>query len=234
AFAGLHEQGRAVYAPEQNVAVVSHIIPTHPVRPRVIADPASALQASNLRRNCEKHGIPLFDTNDALQGIEHVVAPEHGMIRPGMVVMCGDSHTTTYGALGALGFGIGTSEVEHVLATQTLVYRLARDMRIRVDGELPPGTTSKDLILMIISRIGAQGARGYVVEFCGSAIGALSVEARFTLCNMAVEAGARGALIAPDEIAVNYVLVRALDLQGEVRERALTHWKTLQIGRAHV
>src|SRR5690606_9336163 len=160
AFAGLHEQGRAVMVPGQNVAVVSHIIPTHPTAVRIIADPASALQASNLKRNCTRHGIPIFDTNDELQGIEHVVAPEHGMIRPGMVVICGDSHTATYDALGALGFGIGTSEVEHVLATQTLVYRLARNMRIRVDGSLPPGTTSKDLILMIIRHIGAQGARG--------------------------------------------------------------------------
>ena len=202
AFAGLHAASRDVLMPGQNVATVSHIIPTHAVAPRVIQDPASALQASNLKRNCTRHGIALFDTNDALQGIEHIIAPEHGMIRPGMVVICGDSHTTTYGALGALGFGIGTSEVEHVLATQTLVYRLAQDMRIRVDGTLPIGTTSKDLILMIISRIGAQGARGYVVEFGGSAIEALSVEARFTLCNMAVEAGARGALIAPDATAV--------------------------------
>ncbi len=171
AFAGLHEQGREVLMPRQNVATVSHVIPTHPQAHRVIAQPAAALQASNLKRNCTRHGIALFDTNDALQGIEHIIAPEHGMIRPGMVVICGDSHTTTYGALGALGFGIGigTSEVEHVLATQTLVYRLAGDMRIRVDGRLPPGTTSKDLILMIIRRIGAQGARGHVVEFCGSA-----------------------------------------------------------------
>src|SRR5207253_1740284 len=151
------------------VAVVDHIIPTHAESPRRIQDPASALQARNLKRNCDRHGIPLFDTDDALQGIEHVIAPEHGMIRPGMVVLCGDSHTTTYGALGALGFGIGTSEVEHVLATQTLVYRVAKDMRIRVDGLLPRGATAKDLILHIISRIGAQGARGYVVEFAGSA-----------------------------------------------------------------
>jgi 3-isopropylmalate/(R)-2-methylmalate dehydratase large subunit len=228
AFAGLHEQGRGVPLPRQNVAVVSHIIPTHPGAVRVIADPASALQASNLKRNCERHGIPLFDTNDRLQGIEHVVAPEHGMIRPGMVVICGDSHTTTYGALGALGFGIGTSEVEHVLATQTLVYRLARDMRIRVDGELPRGTTAKDLILMIIGRIGAQGARGFVVEFCGSAIEALSIEARFTLCNMAVEAGARGALIAPDDKAIDYVLAHAPDITGARREAALAHWATLR------
>ena len=227
AFAGLHEQGRAVLMPGQNVAVVSHIIPTHAVKNRIIADPASALQASNLKRNCDRHGIALFDTNDALQGIEHVVAPELGMVRPGMVIICGDSHTTTYGALGALGFGIGTSEVEHVLATQTLVYRLAEDMRIRVDGLLPLGTTAKDLILMIIGQIGAQGARGFVVEFCGTAIAALSVEARFTLCNMAVEAGARGALIAPDAVAVDYVLARAPDIGGATREAVLAHWALL-------
>ncbi|WP_431260877.1 3-isopropylmalate dehydratase large subunit [Roseateles chitinivorans] len=229
AFTGLHEQGRGVPMPGQNVAVVSHIIPTHPVAPklRVIADKPSALQATNLKANCDRHGIRLFDTTDALQGIEHVVAPEHGMIRPGMVVICGDSHTTTYGALGALGFGIGTTEVEHVLATQTLVYRVAKDMRIRVDGALPVGTTSKDLILAIIGRIGAQGARGYVVEFCGEAITALSVEARFTLCNMAVEAGARGALIAPDATAIDYVLARCPDLAGEWRSPALAHWATL-------
>lgn len=227
AFAGLHQAGRGVPMPGQNVAVVSHIIPTHPVHPRVIQDPPSALQASNLRRNCERHQIPLFDTNDPLQGIEHVVAPEHGLVRPGMVIICGDSHTTTYGALGALGFGIGTSEVEHVLATQTLVYRLARAMRIRIDGTLPRGCTAKDLVLMVIGRIGAQGARGYVVEFCGSAIEALSIEARFTLCNMAVEAGARGALIAPDAKAVDYVLARAPDIQGEQRAQALACWANL-------
>lgn len=227
AFAGLYEQGRSVLMPGQNVAVVSHIIPTHPTTIRTISDPASALQANTLKKNCSQFHIPLFDTNDRFQGIEHVVAPEHGMIRPGMVVICGDSHTTTYGALGALGFGIGTSEVEHVLATQTLVYRLARDMRIRVDGELPIGTTAKDLILMIISRIGAQGARGFVVEFCGTTIDALSVEARFTLCNMAVEAGARGALIAPDSKAMEYVLERAPDIVGSQREAALTHWMAL-------
>ena len=228
AFAGLHARGLDVAMPGHNMAVVSHIIPTHPTRIRVIADPDSALQASNLKRNCERHGIALFDTNDPLQGIEHVVAPELGMIRPGMVVICGDSHTTTYGALGALGFGIGTSEVEHVLATQTLVYRVAQDMRIRVDGALPPGTTAKDLILMIIGRIGAQGARGFVVEFCGSTISSLGVEARFTLCNMAVEAGARGALIAPDAAAIEHVLARAPDVEGEALASALAHWATLR------
>jgi len=228
AFGGLDEQGRGVPVPGQNVAVVSHVIPSEPVKLRVIHESAPALQASNLKRNCDRHGIPLFDTNDALQGIEHVVAPEHGMIRPGMVVICGDSHTTTYGALGALGFGIGTSEVEHVLATQTLVYRMARDMRIRVDGRLAAGTTAKDLVLMIIGRIGAQGARGFVVEYCGSAIDALSVEARFTLCNMTVEAGARGALVSPDRKAIDYVLQRAPDIAGAVRDQALAHWATLR------
>ncbi|HEY0661856.1 MULTISPECIES: 3-isopropylmalate dehydratase large subunit [Cupriavidus] len=228
AFAGLHEQNRGVLIPGQNVSVVSHIIPTHPTKIRVIADPASSLQATNLRDNCERHNIPLFDTNDALQGIEHVIAPEHGMIRPGMVVICGDSHTTTYGALGALGFGIGTSEVEHVLATQTLVYRMAKTMRIRVDGKLPVGTTAKDLILMIIGRIGAQGARGYVVEYCGSAIRDLSVEARFTLCNMTVEAAARGALIAPDDASIDYVLRRAPDMDDAQRIAALAYWDTLK------
>ena len=227
AFAGLYEQQRGVPMPGQNVAVVSHIIPTHPTAVRVIADAASALQATNLRKNCDHFGIPLFDTNDALQGIEHVVAPEHGMIRPGMVVICGDSHTTTYGALGALGFGIGTTEVEHVLATQTLVYRLAKDMRIRIDGELPVGSTAKDLVLAVIGRIGAQGARGYVVEYCGSAIDRLSIEARFTLCNMTVEAGARGALMAPDVKAVDYVLAHAPDLAAEHRDAALAAWRDL-------
>jgi 3-isopropylmalate/(R)-2-methylmalate dehydratase large subunit len=227
AFSGLAATGRKVAEPGQNMAVIDHIIPTHPVKFRIIHDPASALQASNMKRNCDVHGITLFDTNDAVQGIEHVIAPEHGMIRPGMVVLCGDSHTTTYGALGALGFGIGTSEVEHVLATQTLVYRLAKDMRIRVDGRLPVGTTSKDLILMIISRIGAQGARGFAVEFCGSAIEALSVEARMTLCNMAVEAGARGALIAPDEKTIDYVVPRCPDIEGNVLIQAKAYWATL-------
>ncbi len=227
AFTGLKEQGRAVAVPAQQMAVVDHIIPTHPVSFRIIQDPQSAVQASNLAKNCREYGITLFDTNDALQGIEHVIAPEHGMIRPGMVVLCGDSHTTTYGALGALGFGIGTSEVEHVLATQTLVYRVAKDMRITVDGLLPDGTMSKDLIMLIISRIGAQGARGYAVEFCGTAIAALSVEARMTLCNMAVEAGARGALIAPDEKTVEYVLRRAPDIAGQTMDLALADWATL-------
>ena len=227
AFAGLHEQGRPVLVPSQQLAVVDHIIPTHPVAYRVIQEPFSSIQATNLASNCRRHDIALFDTNDTLQGIEHVIAPEFGMIRPGMVVLCGDSHTTTYGALGALGFGIGTSEVEHVLATQTLVYRTARDMRIHVDGVLGRGITSKDLVMYIVARIGAQGARGYAVEFTGAAITALSVEARMTLCNMTVEAGARGALIAPDDKTVAYVLARAPDIAGADVDAALADWRGL-------
>lgn len=227
AFSGLDEKGRGVLIPGQNISVVSHIIPTHNEMPRKIADPASSLQALNLKKNCVKHDIPLFDTNHPLQGIEHVVSPEHGMVRPGMVIICGDSHTTTYGALGALGFGIGTSEVEHVLATQTLVYRLAENMHIKINGTLPVGTTSKDMILNIISQIGAKGAIGYVIEFSGSALIDLSTEARFTLCNMAVEAGARGALIAPDKTAIDYVLARCPDIAGEMKDHALAHWASL-------
>lgn len=227
AFSGLDAAHRRVAMPGAQVAVVDHIIPTHPVSFRVIRDKASALQASNLRNNCERHGIALYDVNDPLQGIEHIIAPELGMIRPGMTVLCGDSHTTTYGALGALGFGIGTTEIEHVLATQTLAYRVADEMRIRVDGQLPNGTSAKDLILHIISKIGAQGARGFAVEFCGSAIEGLSVEARMTLCNMAVEAGARAALIAPDQRTIDYVLQRALDIDGTMRDAALNAWQSL-------
>jgi 3-isopropylmalate/(R)-2-methylmalate dehydratase large subunit len=229
AFSGLAARGRGTLRPGQQMAVVDHVIPTHavPVARRTIQDPASNAQAMNLARNCREQHIALFDTNDPLQGIEHVIAPELGMIRPGMVVLCGDSHTTTYGALGALGFGIGTSEVEHILATQTLVYRVARNMRISVDGELAAHVSAKDLILHIIHRIGAQGARGHAVEFRGAAIGALSAEARMTLCNMTVEAGARAALIAPDATTRDYVTARAPDLTGVWLDQALAHWATL-------
>ncbi len=230
AFSGLAARGRGVLRPGQQMAVVDHIIPTHPVPAalRVIADDASSRQALNLKRNCEAQDIALFDTTDPLQGIEHVIAPEHGMILPGMVVLCGDSHTTTYGALGALGFGIGTSEVEHVLATQTLAYRVARNMRIRIDGALPVGVSAKDLVICVVHRIGAQGARGHAVEYCGEAIAALSAEARMTLCNMTVEAGARAALIAPDAVTDAYVAAHAPELQGEALMQARAHWATLR------
>lgn len=229
AFAGLAERGRRTLRPGQQMAVVDHVIPTHPVAvaERVIADPASSLQARNLKRNCDDQGITCFDTTDPLQGIEHVIAPELGMILPGMSVLCGDSHTTTYGALGALGFGIGTSEVEHILATQTLVYRLARNMRVRVDGRLPAGVGAKDLVIYLVHRIGAQGARGFAVEFHGTAIDALSVEGRMTLCNMMVEAGARAALIAPDQATMDYVAAHALHLRGPMLDAAMADWRTL-------
>jgi 3-isopropylmalate/(R)-2-methylmalate dehydratase large subunit len=226
AFSALAAKGVTVRRPAQQLAVVSHIIPTHAEAPRVIRDAASLQQAINLANNCRKHGIRLLAANDPLQGIEHIVAPELGFVRPGMVILCGDSHTTTYGALGALGFGIGTSEVAHVLATQTLEYRLAKCMRITVDGTLPFGTSSKDMILWIISKLGAQGARGYAVEFAGPAIAALSAEARMTLCNMTVEAGARAALIAPDAITLDYVRAHA-KLDDAAWAAALEDWSTL-------
>jgi len=226
AFAGLEAKGRTVLRPRQQLAVVSHIIPTRVESPREIRDPASRQQAETLAHNCAKAGILLYGTNDPQQGIEHVVAPEHGFVRPGMVVLCGDSHTTTYGALGALAFGIGTSEVEHMLATQALVYRPARSMRITIDGALPYGTWSKDLAIWIISRIGAQGARGYAVEYAGSTIAALSAEARMTLCNITYEAGARAALIAPDATTLNYVRARA-NLDPALWDAALRDWADL-------
>ncbi|MCY0386625.1 3-isopropylmalate dehydratase large subunit [Robbsia sp. Bb-Pol-6] len=229
AFAGLDARGVGVARPAQQMGVVSHVIPTKAVAvaDRTIVVSAAAHQAANFTRNCAKHGIHLFDVADPEQGIEHVVAPERGLIRPGMVVLCGDSHTTTYGALGALGFGIGTSEVEHVLATQTLVYRVAGDMRIRVTGGLAAGTTAKDLVLYIISKISAQGARGMAVEYCGEAIDVLSAEARMTLCNMTVEAGARAALIAPDDTTVDYVAQRIEGLSPRELEQAIAAWRTL-------
>jgi 3-isopropylmalate/(R)-2-methylmalate dehydratase large subunit len=230
AFAGLRDKGLRVRRPRQQMGVVDHVIPSRPVPvpARTIEIVDAAKQAANFTRNCAEHGIHLFDINDPMQGIEHVVAPEIGLIRPGMVVLCGDSHTTTYGALGALGFGIGTSEVEHVLATQTLVYRVAKDMRIVVDGTLPPGTTSKDLVLHIIARIGAQGARGFAVEYAGEAIAALSAEARMTLCNMTVEAGARAALIAPDRTTLEYVRARVRDLDVKTLDAACHAWSQLR------
>lgn len=203
AFAGLVERGVKAPVPDAHLCVVDHIIPSADVTPRVIADAASLRQAETLEANCRRNGIDAFyGANDPHQGIEHVVVAEQGLVRPGMVVICGDSHTTTHGALGALGFGIGTSEIEHILATQTLVYRLAKTMLIRIDGVLPEGSTAKDLALTVLRTISARGALGHVVEYQGSAVDALSIEGRMTLCNLTVEAGARGALIAPDEGAV--------------------------------
>ncbi|RFU48575.1 3-isopropylmalate dehydratase large subunit [Paraburkholderia sp. DHOC27] len=230
AFSGLEERGLPVRRPSHQMSVVDHVIPTRPVpvSERTIVIQAAANQASNFTKNCRRHGIKLYDVNDPMQGIEHVVAPESGLIRPGMVVLCGDSHTTTYGAFGALGFGIGTSEIEHVLATQTLAYRVARTLRIDISDTLPAGTTSKDLVLYIISKISAQGARGYAVEYTGEAIRALSAEARMTLCNMTVEAGARAVLIAPDETTFDYIRAHPGNLSPEALETALVQWRELR------
>ena len=229
AFTGLKERRIKVYSPDSHLCVVDHIIPTADVTPRVIEDPASALQASNMERNCECFGIRAFyGSNDPHQGIEHVVMDEQGLVRPGMVVICGDSHTTTHGALGALAFGIGTSEIEHILATQTLVYRLAKTMRITIDGTLPEGSCAKDLVLTVLRKISARGALGAVVEYCGSAVEALPVEGRMTLCNLTVEAGARGALIAPDAKSIAWVKSRVKEIRGEALEKACAYWAGLK------
>ena len=229
AFAGLEERGVPVLSPDSHLCVVDHIIPTAPVSPRVIADPASARQAAKLGENCRQFGIRAFyGPDDPCQGIEHVLMDEQGFVRPGMVVICGDSHTTTHGSLGALAFGIGTSEIEHILATQTLVYRLARTMKIRVEGRLPDGSTAKDLALAVLRTISARGALGCVVEYEGPGVDALEVEGRMTLCNLTVEAGARGALIAPDEKTIEWVCRHAPDLTGSMRDSAVSYWRTLR------
>lgn len=228
AFSGVRERGCGVFSPASHLCVVDHIIPSADVSPRVIHNAASALQASNLAKNCRDFGIEAFyGPNDPAQGIEHVLMDEQGIVRPGMTVICGDSHTTTHGALGALAFGIGTSEIEHILATQTLVYRLASPMLVRIDGRLQKGVTAKDLVLAVLRRISARGALGCIVEYQGEAIDALSVEERMTLCNLTVEAGARGALIAPDEKTEAWVRDHWLDFDEEQFEAARAYWKTL-------
>jgi 3-isopropylmalate/(R)-2-methylmalate dehydratase large subunit len=205
AFSGLRQAGRGVWRPSATLCVVDHVNPTAPERNAAMADPGGARQVSYFEENCRDFGIELFNVLDKRQGIEHVVAPEQGFILPGMVIAAGDSHTTTYGALGAFGFGIGTSEIEHLLATQTLVYKRLKTLRVTVEGRPGPGLVSKDIIMELIRQIGASGATGYAIEFTGPAISALSVEARMTICNMAVEAGARGAFMAPDEKVYAYL-----------------------------
>lgn len=195
AFSGLEAKGLKVWRPEAHLSVVDHVNAT---RSREAPDAASKLLIDNLEKNCRIHGIACYGLGDARQGIEHVVVPEQGLVVPGMLIACGDSHTTTYGAFGALGFGIGTSEVEHVLATQTLRYKRLKTMRVTVDGEMPPGATAKDIIMKVVQVVGAGGANGYAVEFAGSAIRKLDLSGRMTICNMAVELGGRAALIAAD------------------------------------
>ncbi|SEJ12472.1 3-isopropylmalate dehydratase, large subunit [Azotobacter beijerinckii] len=228
AFSGLREAGRTVWRPETALAVVDHVNPTAPQRIAAMPDEGGARQVSYLAENCRDFGIELFDVLDKRQGIEHVVAPEQGFILPGMVVAAGDSHTTTYGALGAFGFGIGTSEIEHLLASQTLVYKRLKTMRVTVEGRLGLGVASKDIIMALIEKIGASGATGYAIEFAGSTIDALSVEARMTICNMAVEAGARGAFMAPDDKVFAYVKDKLRAPKGEQWEQAVAKWRELK------
>jgi 3-isopropylmalate/(R)-2-methylmalate dehydratase large subunit len=228
AFSGLREAGREVWRPETALAVVDHVNPTAPQRVATMADPGGALQVSYLADNCEKFGIELFDVLDQRQGIEHVIAPEQGFILPGMVIAAGDSHTTTYGALGAFGFGIGTSEIEHLLASQTLVYKRLKTMRVTVDGGLASGLTSKDVIMALIGKIGASGATGYAIEFTGQTIAQLSVEARMTICNMAAEAGARGAFMAPDDKVFAYLKDKPRAPKGQLWDQALERWQHLR------
>lgn len=229
AFAGLVERKVNVLSPDSHLCVVDHIIPTHDESPRRIYDEASLIQAQTLESNCKRFGICAFYGPDSpFQGIEHVVMQEQGLVRPGMLVICGDSHTTTHGAIGALGFGIGTSEIEHILATQTLVYRLASTMRITIKGALKGAATAKDLALAVLRKISARGALGSVVEYAGETVEALSIEERMTLCNLTVEAGARGAIVAPDEKSLKWVSKHAKNLSDFDYKAMAQYAKTLK------
>lgn len=226
AFAGLRVADRGVRRPDLTVATVDHNVPTTD-RSLPIADAIGARQIDTLRRNCHDFGIQLFDINSAEQGIVHVIGPELGLTQPGMTIVCGDSHTSTHGAFGTLAFGIGTSEVEHVLATQCLPQNKPRTMLIDVRGALPAGVTAKDLALAIIARIGTDGATGHVIEYAGEAVRELSMEGRMTLCNMSIEAGARAGMIAPDETTFTYLQGRRFAPQGAAWTKALDYWKTI-------
>ncbi|MCU5775014.1 3-isopropylmalate dehydratase large subunit [Erwiniaceae bacterium BAC15a-03b] len=228
AFNGLRENKRSVWNPKSILLNVDHVNPTRPVRDQNMTDPGGSLQVNFFRENSQYFAIELFDVMDKRQGIEHVVAHEQGLAMPGMVIAAGDSHTTTYGALGALGFGIGTSEIEHLLATQTLVYKKLKNMRVTLEGTLGLGVASKDVIMALIARIGADGATGYAIEFCGSVIDNLSVEARMTICNMAVEAGARGAFMAPDDKVFAYLKNTPRAPKGEMWRKAVNSWRQLK------
>ncbi len=226
AFEGLDMAGRKVWRLSANLAVSDHNVPTTD-RSAGIADPISRLQVDTLDANCDRHGITQFKMSDRRQGIVHVIGPEQGATLPGMTVVCGDSHTSTHGAFGALAHGIGTSEVEHVLATQTLLAKKAKNMLVKVEGQVLPGVGAKDIVLAIIGRIGTAGGTGYTIEFAGSAIRALSMEGRMTVCNMAIEAGARAGLVAVDEVTLNYVKGRSFSPQGVEWEQAVQYWRTL-------
>ncbi len=226
AFAGLEKRGLKVRRPDKTTATEDHSIPTTD-RSLPITDEAAKKQLETLAQNCRRHGIELFDVASGHQGIVHVIGPELGLTQPGMTIVCGDSHTSTHGAFGALAFGIGTSEVELVLATQCLLQPRAKTMEIRIEGEVGPGVTAKDIILYIISRIGVGGATGHVIEYTGSAIRALSMEGRMTLCNMSIEAGARAGIVAPDEITFDYLKGRRFAPQGADFDAACGRWRNL-------
>ena len=227
AFDGIEQAGRKVWRVSANLAVSDHNVPTTD-RSHGISDPISKLQVDTLDANCDRHGVTQFKMNDLRQGIVHVIGPEQGATLPGMTVVCGDSHTSTHGAFGALAHGIGTSEVEHVLATQTLLARKAKNMLVRVEGGLPRGCSAKDIVLAIIGTIGTAGGTGYTIEFGGAAIRALSMEGRMTVCNMAIEAGARAGLVGVDETTLAYVEGRPYTPSGIEWEAAVRYWKTLQ------
>ncbi len=227
AFDGLRLSDRKVRHPELTLATEDHNVPTLDID-KPIADPVSRLQVDTLRKNCAEFGIRIHSLGDVEQGIVHVVGPQLGITQPGMTIVCGDSHTSTHGAFGALAFGIGTSEVEHVLATQTLPLAKPKMMAINVEGKLKPGVTSKDIILAVIAKISTGGGQGYILEYRGSAIRDLSMEARMTICNMSIEAGARAGLIAPDETTFEYIKGRPHAPKGADWDAALAYWKTLQ------
>ena len=226
AFEGLRNAGRTVRRPELTLAVPDHNVPTAN-RAAGIENEESRVQVDTLSRNAKDFGVPIFEMMDVRQGVVHIIGPEQGFTLPGMTIVCGDSHTATHGAFGSLAFGIGTSEVEHVLATQTLQQKPAKNMRVLVNGALPVGVTAKDLILAIIGKIGTAGGTGHVVEFAGQAIRDLSMEGRMTVCNMTIEGGARAGLIAPDETTFEYLKGRPMAPKGEAWDRAVAYWKSL-------
>lgn len=226
AFEGLRLAGRTVRRPDATLAVADHNVPTSD-RSGGIADEESRIQVETLTKNCEEFGIELFDMDDIRQGIVHIIGPEQGFTLPGTTIVCGDSHTATHGAFGALAFGIGTSEVEHVLATQTLLQRPAKNLLVSVDGELSLGVTAKDMILAIIGAIGTAGGTGSVIEYAGDAVRALSMEGRMTMCNMSIEGGARAGLVAPDETTYEYLKGRPMAPKGAAWEQAEAYWRTL-------